>query len=303
MPRPNFFIVGAAKCGTTSMYEYLRPHPEVFMSPRKEPHFFARDLKWQWDWGITDEQTYLALFDGAGDAKRIGEASTWYLYSRAAPHAIKRFCPEARIIIMLRNPVDMIRSLHWHSVRYGSEDIEDFAKALAAEQDRRRGRRIPKAAPFVDALFYKNVPRYTGQVRRYFDTFGRENVLVILFDDLKEDTPREYQRVVAFLGVSPDAEPDFFVANTKTDLPRQPLSKFLKTHRWFHRLLQRATPLSWRQRAGASIVHYRKPPPPQPPLDPKLRLELCASFAQEVDTLSRLLDRDLSHWCRDPAGE
>src|SRR5687767_1010670 len=105
MHKPNFFIVGAPKCGTTSLYEYIRVHPEVFMPDRKEPAFFCSDF---YKPRRMKEEEYLSLFREAGSAKWIGEASTWYLYSDKAREGIKAFCPDARIIIMLRNPVDMM---------------------------------------------------------------------------------------------------------------------------------------------------------------------------------------------------
>ena len=298
IPRPNFFIVGAPKCGTTSMYEYLEPHPEVFMSPRKEPHFFATDLQWQWDWNITDEAEYLALFKNAGYAKRIGEASTWYLYSSGAAQRIKAFSPDARIIVMLRNPVDMLRSLHWHSIRNGTEDLHDFAAALEAEEDRRSGRRIPKAAPFADALLYRTVPLYAQQLSRYLQTFGREQVLVIIFDDFADNERHEYLRVTDFLRIDPAFMPEFTVANPGTARSGVPFPRFLRRHHRVHRLIQATTPAALRRRLGSILNRVSPAPPPKPPGRTEAERKLRAHFAPEIEDLSQLLDRDLTHWCR-----
>ena len=235
MSRPDFFVVGAPKCGTTSLYEYLRQHPDIAMSSRKEPHFFAPDLLWRWDWRIDNEKRYLALFAEAGNAHRIGEASTWYLYSREAPNLIRDFAPEAKIIAMVRNPVDMLFSHYWHCLRRGTEDLVDFGAALEAEEDRRNGRRIPEAAPFVDALLYRTLPRYAEQLGRYFDTFGREQVLVVILDDLAQDASREYRRVLRFLGVDENFAPAFVRANTATSKIRTPVPRVLNTHRRLQR--------------------------------------------------------------------
>lgn len=269
------------------------------MSPRKEPHFFATDLGWQWDWNITDEAKYLAQFASAGDASRVGEASTWYLYSRDAARRIKEFSPGGRIIAMLRDPVEMIRSLHWHSLRNGSEDLHDFADALDAEEERRAGWRIPEAAPFVDSLFYRSVPLYAQQLRRYFDLFGRDGVLVIIFDDFAEDAGREYRRVVEFLDISADFVPGFAIANPGTAPTGIPFPRFLRTHRRLHRLVQSTTPLSWRRLGGRVVNRFRPPPLPKPPAASTLLRQLRAHFAPEVEELSRLLDRDLTDWCRE----
>src|SRR5882672_1680365 len=110
MRKPDCFIVGAPRCGTTAMYTYLGQHPEIFMSARKEPHFFGTDLSSPAL--VRDEQQYLSLFAKAQNEKRAGEASVFYLYSQRAAREIHAFCPSARIIIMLRNPVEMMYSLH-----------------------------------------------------------------------------------------------------------------------------------------------------------------------------------------------
>src|SRR3972149_11450918 len=124
MKIPNFFIVGAPKCGTTAMYTYLKQHPEVFMSDLKELHFFGTDHHRINYTPYTKEQ-YLSFFDGAGDKRRIGEASTSYLYSERAAVEIKEFNPFARIIIMLRNPVDVMYAYHHTNLSGGFEYIPD----------------------------------------------------------------------------------------------------------------------------------------------------------------------------------
>jgi len=149
MRTPDFFIVGAPKCGTTAMSDYLRQHPEIYMPQRKEPHFFGSDLDAPYPYFIRDKEQYFSLFAEAKDEKRVGEASVWYLYSKRAAFEIKEFCPTASIIIMLRNPVDMIYSLHSQRLFTGNEDIPDFEEALEAEEDRKRGLRIPSRTYLV----------------------------------------------------------------------------------------------------------------------------------------------------------
>src|SRR5262249_53369576 len=128
MNKPNFFIVGAPRCATTSMYTYLKQHPQIHLSLLKEPLFFATDLTIQ-PLAVTDEASYLGLFADAGDARRIGEGSVFYLLSKRAAEEIKRFSPRAKIIIMLRNPIDMMHSLHALYLRTGNEDL-DFEEAI-----------------------------------------------------------------------------------------------------------------------------------------------------------------------------
>jgi hypothetical protein len=211
MGRPNFFIVGAPKCATSALSEYLKQHPDVFMSEEKEPHYFCTDIKTPR--GIVNEEKYLALFADSGDAKRSGEASVLYLYSENAASEIKAFSPEAKIIIMLRNPVDMMYSWHSERLYVGHETIEDFEAALEAEEDRKKGLWNPPCDYSVKVFFYRDIARFSAQVKRYFDVFGRNNVHVIIFDDLKKDIAKVYRNTLEFLEIDPTFQPEFPVVN------------------------------------------------------------------------------------------
>ena len=173
--KPNFFIVGAPKCGTTSLHEYLQRHPDVFMPFYKEPHYFGSDLEGSRFRQFRGQpERYLKLFRDARGEQRIGESSPWYLSSRRAAEEIHAYEPQAKIIIMLRNPVDMMYSM-WSQFRYsGNEQIETFEAALEAEPERRRGERIRRAAHCISGLYYRDMARFSEQVGRYFELFGRE---------------------------------------------------------------------------------------------------------------------------------
>src|SRR6266545_5937438 len=160
MRRPDFFIVGAPKCGTTALNDYLKDHPEIFISARKELHFFGSDLVFRGPRRIT-EQEYLSFFAPARHEKRLGEASVWYLYSQQAAAEIKAFSPAARIIIMLRNPVDMMYSLHSQRLYNGRETISDFAKALATEEMHGRKEWDRKGALNAVGFSYREAATYT----------------------------------------------------------------------------------------------------------------------------------------------
>jgi hypothetical protein len=293
---PNFFIVGAPKCGTTALYTYLKAHPEVFMPVRKEPHFFGRDL----DHLPIDAQTldeYLGLFADSHGEPRIGEASVWYLVSKTAAREIKDFAPGAQIIVVLRNPVDMVYSLYQQNIYVGAETLS-FAAALDAEPERRAGQRIPRTVRRRQALWYREVASYTEQVARYFDTFGREVVHIVIFDDFKADTRGSYRSTLEFLSVDPCFETEFAVVN------RSKLVRNRTFHYGYTRLEQlgmRHLPHRWwpyYRRFFISILRtintYKAP---RPPLDPDLRMRLQADFRPEVEQLSALLGRDLTAWC------
>src|SRR5918994_33933 len=190
MTMPNFFIVGAQKAGTTSLYHYLNQHPDVFMSPRKEPFFFDRELNAHGEvvkqefGGPGDQQApkyvnireYEALFAGAKGEKAIGEASPLYIYAPGTAERIKRYVPEAKLIALLRNPADRAYSAFLHAVRIGREPLSDFAQALREEDDR-------IWYNWHYQFHYRNRGLYYAQLKRYFEVFGREKVGIWLYED------------------------------------------------------------------------------------------------------------------------
>jgi len=282
MRRPNFFIVGAPRCGTTSMYAYLWQHPEIYFSVHKEPQFFGSDLT-PLAGAIKEEELYLQLFAGAGDEPRRGEASVWYLLSEKAPYEIKAFAPDAKIIALLRDPVRMAHSLHSLYTRSGNEDLPTLEEALAAEPERRQGRGLPSKAYFPEGLIYTDVVRHAAKVERYFEVFGRENVHCILFDDLVNDTAAVYRKTLEFLGVDPEfqAELDHRKAGQR--------ARMLGIRQL------RRTPPEVIQRMQFDHIKLHDGAP-RNPLSAELAGRLRGLFAEDVARLGALLDRDLSAW-------
>jgi hypothetical protein len=291
-PRPNFFIVGAPRCGTTAMYVYLRAHPDVFMPYYKEPVFFGADLNKRSR--TFDEQAYLELFANSRGERRLGEATVWYLYSQTAATEIKAFAPDARIIIMLRNPVEMIHSLHSLMLLTGNEDIADFEEALAAEPDRSRGLRIPKGARRVEGLQYRACGRYATHVRRYLDTFGTDAVKVVLYDDLRADPRRVYRGVLEFLGVDAAFEPDFSIVNRNSAVRFRPLQRLTASPAFIRATSRLPGPILHKLRKGIKRLNMR--PESRPPISDALRARLAREFAPDVDELGRIIGRDLASW-------
>ena len=297
MRKPDFFIVGAPKCGTTALYRCLEAHPEIFVPERKEIHFFGTDLFSPTY--VRDLDEYLRLFAGAGEAKRAGEASVWYLYSKRAAQEIKEFCLEASIIIMLRNPVDMIYSLHSQHLYNGAENIEDFAEALRAEVDRKQGRRLPPDVPAVERLFYREVAKYSDQVERYLQTCGSENVKVIIYDAFKQDPAQICRETFAFLQVDADVEPRIDVVNPNKQLRSKAVQSILnQPPRFLGKVARPLTTPSLRHRLFATAQGWNTNYAPRPPLPDDLRQQLQQEFAPEIERLGTLLDRDLTNWSR-----
>lgn len=282
MRKPNFFIVGAPRCGTASLYSYLKQHPEVWTSVVKEPCFFGSDLTVQ-PHTVREESLYLELFSGGGDRPRLGEASVWYLSSEKAPREIRAYSPDAKILILLREPTQMAYSLYSLYARTGNEDLPTFEESLAAEPERRQGRRIPAGAYFPEGLLYTHHARYAEKVERYFEVFGRDNVHCILFDDFVRDTAGVYRQVLEFLGVDPSFEAEL-----------DPREASRKVRMFAVRQLRHTSPeVARRLRLEEMKKHDGGP---REPLAAETASRLRALFAEDVARLGKLLGRDLGAW-------
>ena len=292
---PDFFIVGAPKCGTTSLYTYLRGHPDIFMPACKEPHFFGTDLFPPEC--IRDETRYCNLFSEAAPSQKIGEASVWQLYSRRAAQEIRACCPGAKIIIMLRNPVDMLYSLHSQRIFSGNEDIQDFEEALAAEKDRKRGLRLPEGGKHIEGGFYRDVARFSEQVRRFFDLFGKDNVFVIIFDDFKADPASVFSETLRFIGVDEGFTTDFRIINANKTVRFPLLREMLRTPPPLAKgLLKIVLPKQQRESLRGMLHRFNRRPIVRPLLPAEVRTRLLAEFAPDIRELADMTGKDLNHW-------
>ena len=281
------------------MYQWLSAHPEVFV-PVKEIHYFGRDLDHRRP--PVSAERYAELFSPAtAEHQAVGDVAVWYLLSETAAEEIQRYNPDARIIIMLRRPAEMLYSLHSQLLYSGEEDAEDFAEALRLESARREGQHIPESthkgleAPPTECLFYSRVGAFAQQVARYQERFSQ--VHIVLHDDIKTDASLAYRGVLEFLGVDPDFEPDFSVINPNTKAKSQVLRKVIQSL-WFGPL-RRVVPRPIRglgRRGFEQLQAFNTEAVARPPLDPELRSQLQALFADDVDQLSRLINRPLHLW-------
>ncbi len=303
MPRrPNFFILGAPKCGTTALSEYLREHPRAFVSQPKEPHYFCGDFDYYYAPGERSEEHYLRLFDAATDAHlAVGEASVWYLYSADAARNIAAFDPSARAIVMLRNPVELVPSLHSQLLYMLDEDEPDAARAWELQEARRRGEHLPEHARVPEFLQYGDAARLGSQLRRVYEALPREQVLAIVFDDLRADTGAVYRRTIEFLGLPDDGRTRFPRVNENkvhraeavarfTQRPPRPL---VSVARGVKRVtgVERLGVLDRVRRGNRQVAR-------RPETDPELAVELRAYFRDDVGELGELIGRDLGGWVR-----
>lgn len=299
--KPDFFIVGAPKCGTTALTHYLATHPDVFMAP-KELHAFGADLQFGRQFYRRDLRNYLAEFASRNGERCAGEASVWYLFSEQAAAEIKQFNPESRIIIMLRNPAEMLYSLYYQFRFDGNEHLPTFEEALAAEPERRAGRLIGRRSYFARGLLYRETARYAGQVRRYLEAFGREQVLVLLYDQFSANPAAAYCRTLDFLGVdSTHLDVPFKVINASRRIRNRALNALL-TEPLLRRIVLQLRPCVPRflfralREADARLRQRNTVFQQRPPMPGALRARLKREFGSEVERLSELLDRDLTYW-------
>jgi hypothetical protein len=312
---PDFFIVGHPKCGTTALYSMLKAHPQVYMPELKEPRFFSSDLR---DRFRPPEATplpdtledYLSLFACATATQRLGEASPSYLVSHVAAEEIAKLQPQARIIAILREPASFLRSLHLQFLQAHVETEADLRKAIALEGARGEGRHLPSRSHRSQMLQYSEHVRYVEQLRRYHAVFAPEQVLVLIYDDLRRDNETTMRKVLRFLEVDDAAlipirevNPTVRVRSHRmhelvhtVSVGRDPMSRMLK------RTVKALTP-SGMSRGGAVALRDRLLFADPEPADERLMAELRSRYHDEVVALSEYLGRDLVRlWGYDSLG-
>lgn len=304
MRSPNFFIVGAPKCGTTAMHEYLQTHPSIYMSLIKEPKFFASDTP-NVRFSKSLEQ-YLSLFKDASEEHAIiGESSALYLFSPTALKAISEFNKDSSILVMLRNPIDLVYSFHSELLYQCIEDETDFEKAWELQEVRRQGFCIPASCREESYLQYREIGKLGTQVEALLHIFPDSQVKFVLFEDFTERTKVVYEETLDFLGLTSDGREKF---------PKVRSGKGFK-HRWVASAMQLIpkiyahTPLAkvMKQPSMASlrikltqswhnIRRLNSTPNKREPLRDPFKDRLKEEFGSEVIKLSKLISRDLSHW-------
>jgi len=290
---PNFVIIGAAKAGTTSLYRYLCQHPQVYMSPVKEPRFFAfkdQDIPFQGPgiayWrktSVTSLAEYEALFRPTCEQSAVGEASPLYLYSKKACREIGQLAPEAKLIAILRHPVDRAYSHFAHNRASNVEPLSSFREALREEAQRRQQN---WGAPW----YYRDRGYYYRQLRTYYDTFRRDQIGVWLYDDLKTNAARFLSEIESFLAVD-HAAIDTTEHHNVTRLRRKDfLGRVAGAATPLRRLAKVVLPHGLRTHIRNRVDYVR------PTVSETLRRQLTKGYHEDILALQNLLGRDLSHW-------
>lgn len=297
--RPDFFIVGAPKCGTTALAHYLAEHPQIFLSEPKEPNYFARHLSVgragaDPDTHHTSLERYLELFSGAtAEHLAVGEASTRYLRSPQALRDIRSFQPGARIIVQLRNPVELAQSWHSQKLWEGQETEASFLEAWKLQQERREGRSLPRGLTASDALLYEHVASLGSQLESVLGLFPSERVLVIFLDDMRREPQETYEQALEFLGVPSDGRSEFPLLNVGKRSRWPWLAEIVRNRpAWSEPLIRglRAAGLAGAFRKASAMRGEREALPPD------FHRELLGVFAPEIDKLERITGRGLHDW-------
>ncbi len=299
--KPNLFIVGQPKSGTTALHQFLGQHPEIYMSSIKEPHFFCADFHLESDraygkqrfFDFRNEAAYLQLFSKAKNVKVAGESSTNYLYSQVAAEKIHNFNPDAKIIIILREPAKFLYSLHSHYVKFTEENEPDFLRALALETERKQEQSLSPRVTSPSYLYYSQRVLYYQQVKRYGDRFKSNQIKVIIFEDFQSENDCIFRDILEFLGVDPSFIPEYSAVNVNKEvkfkavnnLINSPLAKNISKN-----LISQEFNEFIRDNIVEKFLWHQAPKSTMPE---DIKLQLMQQYKSEVSKISELLDIDL----------
>lgn len=294
MTLPNFLIIGAQKSGTTSLYYYLKQHPQIYMSPEKEPHFFTYEGGEPvfdgpgrgWVTPITDLEEYQRLFRDVSNEAAVGEASPSYIYFEKAVRRIRHHVPGVKLIAILRDPAERAYSNFLHAVRSGREPLDDFEQALNEEEARINDNWGP-------VWHYRRKGFYYVQLKRYFEAFDRNQINVYLYEDLEADPVRLSQRIFDFLDVDYAFVPDFLERQNVSGVPRNRVLRSVLTKASAATpVVKDYVPRRLRRYIGNKML--TKPPR----LSPETRQRLIEVYRDDILKLQRLIQRDLTSWLK-----
>ncbi len=290
---PNFLIIGAAKAGTTALHEYLQQHPQIYMTPTKETNFFAfegEEINFQGigdellkDFSITDLSTYQEQFAGVTTEKAIGETCPSYLYYPQAATRIKQYIPDARLIVILRNPVTRAYANFLHTIRDDREPHKDFALALQDEPNR-------IANNWEWFWHYIQVGFYGKQLKHYYEIFPSSQIKIYLYEDLKNNAIATLQDIFCWLEVDDTFVPDMALRPNKSGMPKNKL---------LHEILTKPNPIKtivkplFPAKLRQKIQHQNLN---TPQISQEVRQQLLDLYRADILQCQDLINRDLSAW-------
>lgn len=296
---PNLFLIGAPKCGTTSLFHYLNDHPQIWLTPMKEPKYWSPDLPNPLFQNKSLDD-YLALFKPAGPEHRIvGEASTTYLSSRCALEQVARFCPEARCIALVRDPLSFLPAYHSEQYQTFHETEADFEKAWRLQDARRRNEQIPAGCVGPLRLDYLWAASFGRQVQELIRLIPKPRRMILVFEDFVENPRRCFDQILEFLEVAPMHRDHFEQFHARRRHRLQALRRL-----WIRPpAVLRGVINPLRRVLGAEglnvsgyLDRFLVQRADKQALSPAFREEICRVFADDVRLLEELLGRELNHW-------
>lgn len=289
---PNFLVIGTVSAGTTSIYYYLRQHPQIYMSPVKEPRFFSYDGEKESFGGpkikspsVTDYETYCSLFRNVKDEIAIGEITPTYLYHPKSPHSIYKYIPDAKLIAILRNPVDRAYSNFLRVTKQGREPCTTFAQALEDEPERIKQN-------WSSTFHHKQVGFYAEQLARYYALFPKNQIKIFLYEDFCTKPTQIIKEIFEFLEVDSSFVPDIAYKSNVNGIPKNRFLYALISENPLRPLLIPFMPLSLR----AVVSRLKNTMIEKPKLAPELRQQLIEDYREDINKLQHMLQRDLSTW-------
>lgn len=293
---PNFIILGAAKSGTTALYHYLKQHPQIYLSPIKETEFFAfegEELNFQGPkdlprLSITTLEDYQAQFKDVGDETAIGEASPVYLYSSKAPERIHNYLPDAKLIVILRDPIERAYSQFLMFIRDGREPLQNFMQAVDEEDTR-------IAQNWAWGWHYLQLGLYHQQLKRYFERYPQEKIKIYLYEELKSNSAGVLKDIFDYLEVD-----DTFIPNTsvKHNISGIPQNKLIQSWLYEKNIIKKIVKpfLPEKLRKDIFIKLKKKQTLRKPELSSEVRQPLLPFFQEDILRLQELIGKDLSGW-------
>jgi len=296
MKKPNFFIIGAAKCGTTSLYSWLREHPSAYMSPIKEPLYYCKDFKWR---NVKSKNSYVKLYEDAESKhKAVGEASaSYYLSNKAIPEIEKEY-EKPKYIYMVRNPLSLVFSLHKELLKTGNEHIEDFEEAWRLSGKRKKELEISKWCRNPKWLDYKRAGSIGTRLEWILEKISSERLKVVFLEDLKEKTIKEYKKVLSFIGLEYYGREEFPVENSRGKNRVDSLQKVVRFFGDISRNVKEKLGVKRSKGTGVlrAIQKANRTSKKRREVNSGIKREIKSYYKKDVLKIEKFTDRSLNNW-------
>lgn len=289
---PHFLIVGAPKCGTTSLHFYISQHPDINTSP-KEIHYFGKDLKYK------TKRPKLEEYQNHFSKKGLnGDASVWYLYSDSIFEELKNLGITPKIIILIRNPTEVAYSLHSQNIVDANEDVLSFESALKLEEQRKKGLNMPKGVDPLRTVLYRDTVSYFPRIKKFQDEMGIENVWVGLQENLKHNPAFFLKEIELFLNLSQFTSYDFTRQNENKTVKSKKINYYIKKAGSFQIAIFRfLIPFKGLRKKIVDSIYFRNlEVEKRTKLKSTTKLELEQEFNPGIKKLNNIIEPDISHW-------